>query len=246
MTIYWGVISSHAANSTVHNESGNPTLFDYITQQVQIPQFWGRYIAGKDPQYLLTQDEVNFIFSSSIGSCRILLIYYGATPGGDYQMGATDALNAIEAAQALGIPTGVSLFGDIEINVLTSTDWLFGWWETMSASMYTNPGGFYCNPSARNASNFSTPYCTAINSPANLNPDGTLHFNPPLFSSAPQPGCTFNRSSYGPFEPACVPDSAVIWQYAEGCFKDNTNRRGLCDMDLANDIGYTTMWSSQI
>ncbi len=245
MNIYWGVVSSHAANSTVHNVAGNPMLFDYITQQVQIPHFWGRYIAGKTPQDLLTPDEVNFISSSSSGSCRILLIFYGATPGGDHQTGVTDALNAIEAAQALGVPTGVSLYGDIETNVPTSSDWLFGWWETMSTSMFANPGGFYCNPSARNASNFSTPYCTAITSLANLNPDGTLRFNPPLFSSAPQLGCTFNRSSFGPCEPACVPDSVGIWQYAGGCFKDNTSPRGLCDMDLANESGYATMWSFQ-
>jgi hypothetical protein len=61
MSMYWGVVSSHAANSTVHTVAGNQTLFDYITHQVQIPQFWGRYIAGKDPQDLLTPDEGNFI-----------------------------------------------------------------------------------------------------------------------------------------------------------------------------------------
>src|SRR5215469_14417343 len=58
MSIYWGVVSSHAANSTVA-AVGNPTLFDFITKQVQFPQFYGRFIGG---HYSLTADEINFIF----------------------------------------------------------------------------------------------------------------------------------------------------------------------------------------
>ncbi len=242
MTIYWGVVSSHAANSTVA-AVGNPTLFDFITKQVQFPQFYGRFIGGR---YSLTADEINFIFGQGDGSCSILLIYNGATPGEGYYGGVMDANNAISAAQALEVPTGITLYADIESGVRVSPDWILGWMDTMNASMYANPGGFYCNPSAWNEKNFNHPYCIAITGPSNLRDDGTFISNPPLFSSAPRMDCSFitdDPALYTPLAPPCAPSSAVIWQYALGCFKSSTYPRGLCDMDLANDDGYATMWS---
>lgn len=177
MNTYWGVVSTRPANAVLTAIEGQPTLFDFVTQQASHPQFWGRYIAGKPQGDLLTADEANFLFKNN---CRILLVHYGINPGGDYQVGVQDAMNAITAAQNLCVPAGVSIYGDIETGIATITDWFFGWWETMSASLYANPGGFYCNPSLGNATNFATPYCVAINDPRNLNPDGSLRFNPPL------------------------------------------------------------------
>ncbi|HLV97822.1 MAG TPA: glycoside hydrolase domain-containing protein [Ktedonobacterales bacterium] len=237
-SLYWGVVSSHAAQSTVA-VAGAPTLFDFIAQQVKPPQYWGRYIGGKD---LLTPEEIIFLFSKG---CRILVIYNDATPSGDHQGGVADAQRAISAAEALGAPTGVSIYADIETGVYANPDWLLGWWETMGASRYANPGGFYCNTGADNASAFTTPYCQALNSPANQQPDGSRRFNPLLFSSAPRPGCGFDRSSYAPTAPPCAPGSVVIWQYALGCFQETDAPRGLCDMDLANARGYATMWSRE-
>ena len=190
-------------------------------QQAGTPQFWGRYVSGKAQGDLLTTCEVDFLHNND---CRILLVHYGINPGGDIQAGLQDATNAIITAQKLSVPVGVNIYGDIETGVSTSTDWFFGWWETMNASIYANPGGYYCNPSSGNATNFATPYCAAINDPRNLNPDGSFRFNPPLFVNTPRPpsGCDFDLSFYGPDEPACVPGSAVIWQYAEQCYKNAT------------------------
>jgi Domain of unknown function (DUF1906) len=193
-------------NTRNHRWPTNPVRF-HCSANRNAPVL-GRYIAGKAQGDLLTADEANFLLNSN---CRILLVHYGINPVGDYQAGVQDAMNAIAAAQNLCIPTGVTIYGDIESGVATNMDWFFGWWETMSASVYANAGGFYCNPSTNNAPNFATPYCAAINDPRNLNPDGLLRFNPPLFASAPRPGCDFDRSYYGPNEPLCVPGSAVIW-----------------------------------
>lgn len=241
MNTYWGVVSTRPANEPLTTINGKPTLFDFIVQQVAPPIFWGRYIAGKAQGDLLTTDEANFLHNNN---CRVLLVHYGINPGGDYQAGVQDAMNAISAAQNLCIPAGVTIYGDIEHGVTTNVDWFFGWWETMSASVYANPGGFYCNPSTENAVNFASPYCDAINDPRNLNPDGSFRFIPPLFVSSPQPssGCNFDLSYYGPYEPSCAPGSAVIWQYAEQCYKNATFPKGLWDQDLATDTGYSTMW----
>ena len=58
----------------------------------------------------------------------------------------------------------------------------------------------------------------------------------------PPSGCDFDLSSYGPDEPACAPGSAVIWQYAEQCYKNDTFPKVLWDQDLATGTGYATMW----
>jgi hypothetical protein len=240
MNTYWGVVSTRPANAPLTTIDGQPILFDFVTQQAGTPQFWGRYIWGKAQGDLLTADEASFLLNNN---CCILLVHYGINPGGDYQAGVQDAMSAITAAQNLGIPIGVTIYGDIETGVATNPDWFFGWWETMSASIYANPGGFYCNPSNdKNAKNFAIPYCAAINDPRNLNPEGSVRFNPPLFASTPRPGCDFDLSYYRPDEPLCVPGSAVIWQYAEQCYKNNTFPKGLWDQDLATDTGYDTMW----
>ena len=157
MNTYWGVVSTRPVNASLTTIDGQPTLFDFIVQQAGAPRFWGRYIAGKAQGDLLTEDEANFLHNNN---CHILLVHYGINPGGDYQAGVQDAMNAITAAQNLCIPTSVTIYGDIETGIATNTDWFFGWWETMSASVYANPGGFYCNPSPHNAANFAIPYCT--------------------------------------------------------------------------------------
>lgn len=131
MSTYWGVVSTHPANLPPPHVAGYPTLFDVVTQQVKAPQFWGRYLIGKDRKNLLTDDEASFLSSRG---CRILLIHYGIQPCGNYQQGQADASNAITAAQTLQIPPGVTLYGDIETRVFAHPDWLLGWWDTMMAS----------------------------------------------------------------------------------------------------------------
>jgi glycoside hydrolase-like protein len=69
---------------------------------------------GKTQGDLLTADEANFLLNNN---CRILLVHYGINPGGDYSAGVQDAMNAIAAVQNLSIPTGVTIYGDIETGV---------------------------------------------------------------------------------------------------------------------------------
>jgi len=123
MNTYCGAVSSHAANSLVRTATGDSLLFDFLVQQAGYPHFWGRSIPGKDPQYLLTLDEARFSCNSTGGGSRMLVVHSGLTPGGDYQMGPNDALNAVEAAQNLGVPLGITLYRDIEVSMLVSPGW---------------------------------------------------------------------------------------------------------------------------
>jgi Domain of unknown function (DUF1906) len=240
MNTYWGVDSATSTNKIV---TGNLTLFDYITQEAgQVPQFWGRYIGGA---YALTQEEVDFIATQSQGMCKILVVYNGASPAsvaGDGQSGANDATQALTAAQSLGIPCNVWIYADIEAGWKVNPAWILGWWETMAASDYANPGGFYCNPLPWNAPNFNDPLYSAWTTA--VDPvDSSPLYCPPLYSCQRQMGCSFDLSTFQPAEPPWYPGSAVIWQYALGSLIPQCYN-GYVDLDLANDTGYATMWGS--
>lgn len=231
MAIFWGVDSANSANHLVEAK----TLFDVITQKAgQAPAFWGRYIGGR---FALTRAEAQFLHNKN---CKILIIYNGThdTPAsvqGGFQEGANDANKAISAAQALGVPEGVWIYGDLEASWKPTAEWFKGWSDTMLESQYGGAGGVYGNPHPANSANFNKPYCDAFASDPNMQGDDAEAAY--VFSSEPEPGCTraAGAPAFAPDKPPCNPKT-VIWQYAENCFD------GLVDEDLANDAGFRSMW----
>jgi hypothetical protein len=228
MATFWGVDSATGANSIV----GNQTLFDFVTQQCgQPPGFWGRYIGGLYP---LTAAEAQFLHNKG---CRILIIYNGAqntvsSVQGAFPAGVNDANKAITAAQALGVPSGVWIYADVEASWKPTSGWFQGWSDTMFNSEFGGAGGVYGNPHRTNAANFNIPYCDAFNNDANM--QGTAAY---VFSSEPEPGCSTasGAPAFAPDMPPCNPNT-VIWQYAEDCLD------GRVDEDLATDAGLASMW----
>ncbi len=146
MTLYWGVDSSyHPADSPVRApRSSKPIpLFDYVTQWAgRMPDFWGRYLNGNEIR--LTPGEADFIFRQSGGRCRILLVYTGIRDGHRErrQDGVHAANQAIQRADALGVPSGVRIYADLE-GWRVGREWILGWWETMYQSRFAGSGGLY-------------------------------------------------------------------------------------------------------
>jgi hypothetical protein len=231
MTIFWGVDSADPANSMAENQ----TLFDFIAQQCdRAPDFWGRYVGGR---YALTAPEVQFLHGKG---CKILVIYNGARNNpssvqGGFQEGANDANKAIGATQALGMPSGVWIYADIEAGWKPTAAWFQGWSDTMLNSQFGGAGGIYGNPNNANAANFNVPYCDAYNSDSNM--QGTGANAAYIFSSEPEPGCSSasGAPTYSPDMPPCNAN-VVVWQYAENCIG------GRVDQDLATDLGFASMW----
>jgi hypothetical protein len=231
MATFWGVDSATPSNNNVQGQ----TLFDFITQQAgQSPAFWGRYIGGN---FALTAGEAQFLHDRN---CKILVIYNGAhnnpnSVQGGFQEGVTDANKAIAAAQALGVPNGTWIYADIEAGWSPTADWFKGWSDTMFNSQYGGAGGVYCNPLPGNAAHFSDPYCDAFNNDPNM--QGAGDSAALIYSCQHEPGCSTaaNAPTFNPAVPPCNPNAA-IWQYAESCFQ------GLVDEDLANDVGFASMW----
>ncbi|HEV2418171.1 MAG TPA: glycoside hydrolase domain-containing protein [Terriglobia bacterium] len=235
---HWGVDSSVASNAPVGGARGphhhRKTLFEHIaTLARRKPEFWGRYIGG---YYALTASEADFLLGNG---CSILVIYNGAYDGaksvrGGYQEGVKDANKAIAAATALSVPDHTYIYADIESGWRVTAKWLEGWSDTMHDSDFGGAGGVYANPMPSNAPRFNTPYCQAFNSDEKMRGSDGVRGGY-IYSSEPEPGCGRAPGKYAPAAPPCNPN-AVIWQYAEGCYS------GLVDQDLANDIGFWSMW----
>jgi hypothetical protein len=231
MAIYWGVDSATSSTDLIDGR----TLFDIVIEAAgQPPAFWGRYIGEL---FALTPEEVDFLHANG---CKILVIYNGATNTlasvqGGFHEGVNDANQAIGAARTLGVPSGVWIYADLEASWSPTSEWFQGWSDTMMASEYGGAGGVYTNCLPAHAANFNTPYCAAFNHDSNMQGMGPAAAL--VFSSEPEPGCTSAASApeFAPAGSPCNPNT-VIWQYAENCLG------GLFDEDLANDIGFASMW----
>lgn len=236
--LYWGVDSAVAANAAVGLARGphhtRITLFERIAKlALRKPDFWGRYIGG---HYALTATEADFLLAQG---CSILVIYNGAyddakSVRGGSKEGVNDAKKAIAAATALGVPKSTYIYADIESGWRVTAKWLEGWSDTMHDSDFGGAGGVYANPLPLNAPHFNVPYCQAFNDDENMRgKDGVRGGY--IYSSEPEPGCGRIPHHFAPATPPCNPNT-VIWQYAESCYG------GLVDQNLANDIGYWSMW----
>lgn len=246
---YWGVDSLNPATHKMAVK-GHPTLFQYVCDQAgRVPDFWGRYITGGKAGRL-SQEEADYIFTTSDGATRILPIYNQARPNpgsltGKERQGEHDAAHAVKAASDLGIPAGVFLWCDIEPGWRTTAAWFRGWWKGMFNSQYGGMGGIYENPLKWNGGNFAKPYLEALRG------DSPWVFQDPpakaryLWSQQP---AKVNASlasvpAYAPAEPQGVRDVTVLWQYAIDCLRTG-GKWGNVDLDLANETGYDSMWSS--
>jgi hypothetical protein len=260
--LHFGVDSARRADATLHRLKGKPKVFDLVTKLMgRMPEFWCRYL-HTCPNVCegLTREEAKFIFTRSDGKCKILPIYRnnnkaGPLVWGDRDAGRADANNAIlTALREIHVPGGVWIYADIEPEKRCNPDWFLGWWERMLHSPYGGRGGVYANP--LKTAEFVQPYCKALSlaSPDDLFgqalqsfPDDHIRaryiWSQEITNRSVKPG--FIPSEFSPKVVPCCRGMTVLWQYGLGCFAKHTgDGMALCDLDLADDLGYSTMWDS--
>jgi len=209
--------------------------FDYVAQRAGVaPAFWGRYIGGR---FAVTSSEAAFLHGKG---ARILVTYNGATDSpdsvrGTFAEGQNDAGKAASGAMALHIPAGVAIYADIEGSWLVNPQWLEGWVAALAQKKYAP--GFYgdCTPT----SPFAVSYCAARKANPALPASLLWSMEPELNSSKCHAGS--QAPAYSPALPACG-ESAVLWQYSEGCWEDVMGVNAGVDMDLAMDAAMAVMW----
>ncbi|WP_223702688.1 glycoside hydrolase domain-containing protein [Sutcliffiella deserti] len=123
--IVWGIDSASLTTEDfygcVRDNFGDPVVF-------------GRYLGDKEGvSFGLTEDQVALIHGEQD---YILPIYNMFNDATGFDNGVTQAENAIQLAQEIGIPEGVALFADIEPNYPVDSEFIRGWYETITSAGY--------------------------------------------------------------------------------------------------------------
>lgn len=185
----------------VDSASPSTTLHACVTQSYGTPKYWGRYlkdVAGVSKG--LTKQEIAYLHDKHI---KILPIYNNFSSATGYDNGKKAGQDAVNTAKALGIPSGVYLFADIEANYSADAGWIRGWYDALNASTYQP--GIYENP-------VTGPFANAYNSAVKQNP--AIGKETVLWSAQPSIGVTRadKTPKFGPSKPAGA-NNTLAWQY---------------------------------
>ncbi|WP_414582281.1 glycoside hydrolase domain-containing protein [Scytonema sp. PCC 10023] len=198
---FWGVDSV---------QSITQSFLDQIRTTYGSPDFFGRYLGGR---YGMTADEVALAQRNGI---KILVVdqSFGPTynPLTEYSAGEAAARKAISNAEALGIPNGVAIFADIEIQSNIAAPWIQGWFDTLASSIYKP--GFYSDTIE---GGFSDAYCQAVRNNSNVGTSIIWSNEPPLDRTTKA-----NAPAFAPTGPDC--NAQVLgWQYGIAPNEDPPN-----------------------
>lgn len=125
MATLFGVDSTQRSDARLTN---GYTLYDWVMRQNSFPAFWGRALSGEDA---ITPEEIAFLREKN---CKIALIVRDLSEAGVSKCdGTEDALRALAAAEALGVPAnaGVALFADIRPDWSVNHNWMISFAEVL-------------------------------------------------------------------------------------------------------------------
>lgn len=237
--IHFGVDTNGPANFPVVNKDKVvKPIFDIVTEELGMPEFWGRYLfkGGKTGTTALTKAEADFIRQRSGGKCKILLIanfaggqFDAITPALARAQGQANARGAIARcnSRGLNVPGGVFIYADIEPQFQCNSAWFQAWFGEMQKAG-RGRGGLYVSPQQFP---FNIPYRAALRATLDIF-SKALNDDPPVFLPDPPPIARllwsqrpvpffkinidpndFQPATFAPSEPAFCPGMTVLWQY---------------------------------
>ncbi|WP_078544316.1 glycoside hydrolase domain-containing protein [Litchfieldia alkalitelluris] len=214
--IVWGIDS---ASETTED------LYACVRDNFGDPVIFGRYLADiEGVAFGLTKDQIDLIHSNDD---HILLIYNLISDARGYDNGAGHAEDAIALANDLGVPEGVALYADIEPSFPVDSDFIRGWFDTISESGYES--GIYgiFDPDRE--------LTIAYNEAAEANEE-ILDTNY-IWTAAPNVGITTkeNAPEYNPQ----APEGSLAWGWQYGLDAETCN----IDTNLFNSNLTEVLWS---
>ena len=195
MKKYFGVSSlSTPANLKLKN---GYTMYDWVMRQHCFPAFWGRGLTT------LTPEEVDFLKKKQ---CKVFLMVDGldelAISRAD---GTNDALNAVAAAQKLGVPQNenIALFVKVEPDWSINHNWMISFARTLSANGYMP--GFIGNTDSSKNFVFDRQCGHFVNATAEVNQFGAIY-------GATEPKCEGIPEEWTPYCPSVLnPEHIGLW-----------------------------------
>jgi hypothetical protein len=226
--LLWGVDSCKAFTGDPSGE-----VYSAVAGSLGAPDFWGRYLTNTVCPGISSAE----IALATRAHMAILPIYndYNCSNVSYYETGNGYALEAVVAAQRLGIPKGRLLAIDIEpygeaCPGAGSVDsgFIEGWFDGVSRGGYVP--AFYGNGTA--ASEFASAWCTAVTELPNIATGSDLwSFEPSLVGG-------YSKSSapnYAPYDTGCA-GNMEAWQYVLGSNGPNS------DVDQDEALSSLPLW----
>ncbi|MGM0847218.1 MAG: glycoside hydrolase domain-containing protein [Bacillota bacterium] len=197
--LVWGIDTASATN-----ESFNMCVRDNFGD----PGVVGRYLGDKEGVSAgLTTEEADLIKSNND---EILLIHNRFSDATGFENGVQEGEEAISLAQELGTPEGTAIFADIEPTYPVDSDFIRGWYETLTSSAYV-PGiyGIF-----EEDTDLAASYNQAVSQNSSIQEDTYL------WTAAPNVGIT-TKADAPEYQPEAPEGALVIgWQYgldAQAC-----------------------------
>ncbi len=195
------------------------------------PQFWGRYVSG---HYAISAHELAYARSKGIYVYLLVNDHNCSQCDGGRDVcghdrtaaqARADALAAVAAAKAVGVPARAVLFKDIEqisgCSGEPTARYLDTWYRTLRGTDFRT--GFYGN-AHRQSFDFPRAYCAVVARDSAFRDNVALDMN----EDEPQLGAPRdtvgprNAPKFAPLRPDCAPADAVqLWQYGESISPDN-------------------------
>ena len=194
----FGVDSNLPANTKLTN---GYDLYSWVMRMHGFPAFWGRNISGENH---ITKEEVSFLQKKR---CKIALVFNELTEADISKAdGTQEALKAIKAINALGVPKheGIAVFAYIHPDWSVSHNWMISF-----ARVITNHGfipGFIGNTDSSKNFSFDRQYGHFVHATdAQNNYNAVIWAQEPKFEGEP--------SEWSPYCPSvCTPEQISLWQ----------------------------------
>ncbi|MFT4415546.1 glycoside hydrolase domain-containing protein [Fredinandcohnia humi] len=198
--IIWGIDSASETSeefyACVREHFGDPVVF-------------GRYLGDiEGVSKGLTAKQVKLIHSKGD---YILPIYNHFDNATGYENGVSQAKEAIKLASEIGMPKGIAIFADIEPNYPVDSEFIRGWFETISNSQYKS-GIYGVFDQEQNLSK-------AFNEAIEKNQD--ILENNYIWTAAPNIGIT-TQAKAPKYTPE-APENSLVWGWQYGIDAESCN-----------------------
>ncbi len=225
--LLFGVDSTTPANTLLQN---NLDMFEWVRRNKIYPAFWGRNIAGEDA---LTRDEIAFLKEKV---CKIAPIY---SPDGEtvtYLQGKGCSEEAALRAKELSIPMGRIVFLDLDKQQKITTEFLFGYAETLIAARYVP--GFKANTDAKY--DFDREFSRGMQMYKEVFSQCFIWATAPILPEYERMTTThlLHPDEWKPFAPSGVKRKDIaIWQYGNECHPiyDDNDKHTMFNIDLVQN-----------
>lgn len=204
MKMEFGVCSATPANKRLKN---GYTFYDWVKRQKCFPSFWGRSISGMEQ---LTEEEIVFLRERG---CKIMLVMDELTERGVSRLkGTDDAIRAVEAAKALGVPQyqGIAIFAYIKPDWSVNHNWMISFAQMVYANGYIP--GFIGNTDSSKNFNFDRQCSHYVQATGNFDCFNAVYM-------ATEPKMDGTPSVWEPYCPSALePEDMDLWACGKTVF----------------------------